>query len=187
MLERYVETYVNAGVGAERDKLLAHLAQDVVHADEDVEALGVSVDHPSAAGCEAVHGEAHATVEPAQRSHVGTHTTLGPCVFAVEACGAERTELQLTIEREHVFCAKVERGTYAGGTSALVALVSKVGEVGYLVRLLVALTLERVVLEVAVVVILIIKDVVETAELEALLLVHSRHIVAPADEAEVEK
>lgn len=27
MLERYVETYVNAGVGAERDKLLAHLAK----------------------------------------------------------------------------------------------------------------------------------------------------------------
>ena len=74
MSERYVESDVNAGVGAERDKLLAHLAQDVVHTDEDVEALGMSVDHPSAAGCEAAHGEAHATVEPVKRSHVGTHT-----------------------------------------------------------------------------------------------------------------
>ena len=157
MLERYVETYVNAGVGAERDEFLAHLTQDVVHAEEDVEALGMSVDHPSAAGCEAVNGEAHATVEPVKRSHVGTHTTLGPCVFAVEACGAERTELQLAVEREHVFRADVQRGADTGGAAALVALVSKVGEVGYLVRILVALTLERVVLEVAVVVILIIR------------------------------
>ena len=85
MLELYVETYVNAGVGAERDKLLAHLAQDVVHADEDVKTLGMSVDHPSAACREAVNGEAHATVEPVKRSYVGTHTALRPCVFAVEA------------------------------------------------------------------------------------------------------
>ena len=42
-LERNVETEVDACVRAERNELLAHLAKDMIHADEHVETLRMHV------------------------------------------------------------------------------------------------------------------------------------------------
>lgn len=155
-LERNVETQVHTCVRAERNELLAHLAKDMIHTDEHVEALRMHVENPSAACCVAVQGEVYAAVNPLQRRYIGAQTTLRPCVLAIEACRAEQTELELAIEREGVFGANVERSADAGCAAPLVAFVSKVGEVGKLVAVLVALTLERVVLKIAVSVVLVV-------------------------------
>lgn len=155
-LERNVETKVHTCVRAERNELLAHLTKDMIHADEHVKAFRMHVENPSAACCVAVQGEVYAAVNPLQRRYIGAQTTLRPCVLAIEACRAEQTELELAIEREGVFSTYVERSADAGCAAPLVAFVSKVGEVGKLVAVLVALTLERVVLKIAVSVVLVV-------------------------------
>ena len=71
-LPRYAHSERKAGVGAERNALLALLAEYVIHAYEEVIALGMDVEHPSETRREAVHREVYTTIEPLQRLIVGT-------------------------------------------------------------------------------------------------------------------
>ena len=98
-LPRHVKAHVYAGVRAERYALFALLAQQVVHAYEEVHAFGVEVNNPSQAGGEAVYGKVYAAINPLQRSHVGADTSFSPAIFAIEVSRAEGTKLQFAIYR----------------------------------------------------------------------------------------
>ena len=50
LLPSDAHTQCHTGIGAERDKLLAGLAQDVVHADEEVVTLRMDVEHVTQTG-----------------------------------------------------------------------------------------------------------------------------------------
>ena len=106
-------THCDVGVGAERNELLAGLAQYVVHADEEVVAPRMDVQHVAHACREAVHCEAHASVEPFQRLPVGAQSALGPREVAVDACGADESEGHLAVDRQCVFASGGDCGTDA--------------------------------------------------------------------------
>ena len=158
VLEGNIEAEVHACVRAKRYKLLACLAEDVVHTHKDVHTLRVNVQYPAAACGEAVYGKVHTTVNPLQRSNVGAQAALSPCILAVEAGRAKEAEVQLAVERECILATEVKRSAYTCRAAALVVVVRKVGKLGNLVRVLVALSAERVRLLVAVFVVLIYRD-----------------------------
>ena len=64
---RHVHADGDAGVGTQRDELLTGLAQKMIHADEEIIAARMDIQHPTHAGRKAVHGEVNAAIQPAQR------------------------------------------------------------------------------------------------------------------------
>lgn len=88
-LPRNAHAKRKACIRAERNALLAGLAEDMVHSDKEVITLGMNVEHPAHACCEAVDSKVYAAVEPAQRSPVGADASFCPCVGTVDARAAQ--------------------------------------------------------------------------------------------------
>lgn len=95
-----VEANVHTCIRAERYKLLAHLAEQVVHAHKHVETLGMNIHNPSTTCREAIHCKIHTTIKPLQRSHICAKASLGPCVFAIKTSRTQKSELERSVERE---------------------------------------------------------------------------------------
>ena len=118
-----VHAHAQRGVAAQRDHLFADLADEVVHAEEDVETLGMDIDDPSHAGGERVGGQVHAAVEPVEWFPVGTEAAFCPGVLTAEACGAEQSEVYLLIAGQCIAHADVHPRGEHGGAATLVAFV----------------------------------------------------------------
>ena len=113
------------GVGTERNKLLAGLAKYMVHAQIEVVALGMNVEHPTETGGKAAHSHVDAAVKPLGRCPVGTQSALSPGIVTVETGAAEEAEGQFAINRQRIFTPHIDGGTDTGRTLALVALVRR--------------------------------------------------------------
>lgn len=123
-----VHAYGKARIGAERDALLALLAEDVIHADEEIVSFGVDVEHPSEARREAVYRQVDTAVKPAERFPVGTQAPFRPRVRAVDARAAQEAERDWPVYRQVIAASKVERRANPGGAATLVALVLEVAK-----------------------------------------------------------
>lgn len=141
-LPRNAHAKRKACIRAERNALLAVLAEDMVHSDKEVIAFGMNVEHPAHACCEAVDSKVYAAVEPAQRSPVGADASFCPCVGSVDARAAQCSECYFAVNRQVIFSTDVYGCTYSGCTSALVAVVSEVYKVCNLVAIAVELVVD---------------------------------------------
>lgn len=120
------------------------------------------------------------TIQPLQWFPVGTESTLAPGIITIDAGAAQQTEGQLVVCWQTVLCAKVERSCQSGSTATLVAQILQVDEVGNLVAVVIYLVINGRTT------VFSYRSIMEAIELEALSSVHSLHIVAPVDEAQIE-
>ena len=142
-LPRDIHTHSQAGIGGHRNELLGCLAEDVVHADEEVEALGMDVDKPTHAGSKAVDAEVNTTINPLEGFPVGAQACIGPRIRTTETTAAEETEGNLAIDRQVILYTKVHGTANACGASTLVRYFRQVDEVGQLVLLAISLVRKR--------------------------------------------
>ena len=109
-LERDVHADGQIGIRAEGHELLRGLSKDVVHADEEVEARGMDVEHPAGAGAEVVDGHVDASVEPLEGRPVGAQAAFSPRVVTVEVVLSEQSEGEGLVDGQLILHAHVGRG-----------------------------------------------------------------------------
>lgn len=127
--EGEVDTEVEGGVGAHRHKLLGTFAHGAVHTEEHIKSGGVEIEHPAKAHAIGTHSEVHVGREALDGVHVSRDASLGPGVFAGEACGAEEAEVQLAVHGQGIVDTHVEGGMEGARTRADVAHVGELVQV----------------------------------------------------------
>ena len=116
----------------------------MVHADEEVEALGMDVDKPTHTGSKAVDAEVDTTINPLEGFPVGAQACIGPRIRTTETTAAEETEGNLAIDGQVIFHTKVHGAANACSASTLVRYFRQVDEVGQLILIGVSLLLKRI-------------------------------------------
>lgn len=176
-----VDAEGEVGVAAQGDALLGEFAQHAIHAQEEIESLGVDVDHPAEGGARRAEAQAGRGLEGAAGGDGGREALFVPAVPALDAGGGEEPEAQAVVGRQLVFGRQVEGGAQHGGLGGArgsslesVEPLEVVGEIVVLVVDGCAGASAHL-------------HVLESVEDERLARIAGHKSLAPADEAEVEQ
>ena len=111
----------------ERNELLGHLAEETVSTDEEIEVLGVEVNHHTRSAAGGADRTVESKLKPLHGANVGAQHSLMIGVFSGEAGSVEEAEAERTIDGKRVFCTDVEGGSECAGFVLLALVVPAVG------------------------------------------------------------
>ena len=109
----------------ERNELLGHLAKETVSTDEEIEVLGVEVNHHTRSAAGGADRTVESKLKPLHGTNVGAQHSLMIGVFSGEAGSVEEAEAERTIDGKRIFCTDVEGGSESASFVLLALVVER--------------------------------------------------------------